>query len=532
MRLLHIPVYVVTGFLDAGKTTLLNKLLNDRELRDAQMLVLQFESGEEEFSSKYSNCSVMNFLARALEQNPEQVIEQVRDYLLNNPVDEIWVEWNGVVPFARLQALFLHPSLYRLCRIEKVMHLADAGMLEKLLGKTGWALPEQAAGCDFAVVRGVRSGRDYYRVRNILRGLNPGVKLLDIRQTGSIYREVYSKRGRPVNTFCGGILLFIALYLLAATVFKLSQTPVNTIINVFLGIMLQAVPFLLIGVLISSIIQVFVTKEAIERRFPKNPGWGILAAVLGGFCLPVCDCASIPIFRSLVRKGIPMSAAVTFMTAAPVINPVVMLSTYYAFNGNLQIIAARVGLGIAASVLIGLWFAVRPSRAGALSSSFDSIMCSCGCYEGAESIITFRGKVSLLIRHSQAEFFNLGKYLIIGVFVASVFQTTITKVISYKNGTDFAVSLLVMMIMAFLLSLCSSSDAFIARSFASRFPMGAVMGFLVFGPMIDLKWSFGHWEVCPGCFCPSIRSGRRTVWFWRFPSCFFCFPIHRSIPLI
>ena len=98
-----------------------------------------------------------------------------------------------------------------------------------------------------------------------------------------------------------------------------------------------------------------------------------------------------------------------------------------------------------------------------------------------------KGKMSLFIRHSQAEFFNLGKYLMIGVFVASVFQTTITKVISYKNGADFAVSLLVMMIAAFLLSLCSSSDAFIARSFASRFPMGAVMGFLVFGPMIDLK---------------------------------------------
>jgi len=442
VRLLHIPVYVVTGFLDAGKTTLLNILLNNRELRDAQMLILQFESGEEEFSSKYGNCNVMSFLKRAFEQNSEQIAEQVRDYLLENPADEIWVEWNGVMPFARLHALFLHPSLYRLCRIEKVMHLADAGMLERLLGKTGGALPEQMAGCDFAIVRGARSGRDYYRVRSIMRSFNPGVKLLDIRQTESIYREVYRKRGRPVNTFCTGILLFIAVYLLAAQIFQLSQTPFNTIINVFLGIMLQAVPFLLIGVLISSVVQVLVTKEAIERRFPKNPGWGMLAAVLGGFCLPVCDCASIPIFRSLVRKGIPMSAAVTFMTAAPVINPVVMLSTYYAFNGNFKIIAARVGLGIVAAVLIGLWFAVRPSRAGALSSGFDSIMCSCGCYEEAESIITFKGKASLFIRHSQAEFFNLGKYLMIGVFVASIFQTTITKVIFYRNDTDFAVSCL------------------------------------------------------------------------------------------
>jgi hypothetical protein len=484
---LHIPIYVVTGFLDAGKTTLLNKLLNNRELRDGQMLILQFESGEEEFHSRYRNCDVIYFPKRALEQDSKQIIDQIYGYLLRNPVDDIWIEWNGVTPFAQLQALFLHPSLYRLCRIAKVIHMVDAGMLEGLLGKTGGALPEQMASCDFAIVRGVRSAKDYSRVRRIMRSINPGVKLLDIRQTDNIYYEVYRKRRHPVNAFCIGILLFILIYRSAVPIFELSQAPINTVINVFLGIMLQAVPFLLIGVLISSIIQVYISKEAITRRFPQKLGWGIPAAILGGFCLPVCDCASIPIFRSLVRKGVPMSAAVTFMTATPIINPVVMLSTYYAFNGNLQIVAARVGLGITASVLIGLWFAIRPARSKVLSSSFDGLMCSCGCYEGAESITTFKGKMGLFIRHSQAEFFNVGKYLMIGAFVAAIFQTTITKAISFQNGTGFTVSLLVMMVMAFLLSLCSSSDAVIARSFASSFPLGAVMGFLVLGPMMDIK---------------------------------------------
>jgi uncharacterized membrane protein YraQ (UPF0718 family) len=487
VRLLHIPIYVVTGFLDAGKTTLLNKLLNNRKLRDMQMLLLQFESGEEEFNSRYSNCTVMNFSKRMLEQSSEQIIEQVRGYLLKNPVEDIWIEWNGVTQFARLQALFLHPSLYRLCRMEKVMHMTDAGTLESLLGKTGGALPEQIANCDFAIARDLRSRKDHDRVRRILRSINPGVKLFDIKQTEKIYGEVYRRKRSPVNTFCIGILSFILIYLLAVPVFELSQTPVNTIINVFLGILLQAVPFLLIGVLISSIIQVFISKEAIERRFPKKLGWGMLAAILGGFCLPVCDCASIPIFRSLVRKGVPMSAAVTFMTATPIINPVVMLSTYYAFNGNLRIVAARVGLGIVAAVLIGLWFALRPSGSKVLSSGFDGLMCSCGCYEGAESVTTLKGKAGLFLRHSQTEFFNVGKYLMIGAFVASVFQVTITKAVSLRNGMDFAVLLLAMMGMAFLLSLCSSSDAVIARSFASRFPLGAVMGFLVFGPMIDIK---------------------------------------------
>jgi uncharacterized membrane protein YraQ (UPF0718 family) len=484
---MHIPIYVITGFLDVGKTTLLNKLLNNRETRDAQMLILQFESGEVEFSSRYSNCSVMNFPKRVLEQNPKLIIDQVCDYLHKNQADVIWIEWNGVTPFARLQALMLNPSLHRLCRIEKVMHIVKAGTLESLLENTGGTLAGQIAACDFAVVRGVHSDQIYYHVRKILRGFNPGLKLLDIRQNQNIYHEVYHKRKHPINTFCIGILLFILIYLLAVPFSDLSPIPFNMIINVFLGIMLQAVPFLLIGVLISSVIQVFISQEAIEHKFPKTLGWGMLAAVLGGFCLPVCDCASIPIFRSLVRKGVPMPAAVTFMTVTPIINPVVMLSTYYAFNGNLEIVAARVGLGIAAAVLIGLWFAVRPSRTRVLSGSFDSLMCSCGCYEGAENITGWKGKVGLFIRHSQAEFFNVGKYLMIGAFVASVFQTTVTKGISLQNGKNFAGSLFVMMVMAFLLSLCSSSDAVIARSFASRFPLGAVMGFMVFGPMIDIK---------------------------------------------
>lgn len=484
---MRIPIYVVTGFLDAGKTTLLNKLLGSRKSRDMRILVIQFEAGEEEFVSRYQNCRLLSFSQKLLEKHPKNITEQLRSYLLENPADEIWIEWNGVTPFSQLQNLLRQQSLYSLCRIEKVIHMADAAALEGLLGKTGGALPEQIASCDFSVVRNLKSESDYYRIRRILRGVNPGIRLYDIKKQSNIYRQVYRQKLHPVNVFSIGIILFIALYLLAVSAGGLSKTPVNTVINVFLGIMLQAVPFLLIGVLISSIIQVFISKEAIERRFPKKLGWGMLAAILGGFCLPVCDCASIPIFRSLVRKGVPMPVAITFMTATPVINPVVMLSTYYAFNGNLRIVVSRVGLGIISAVLIGLCFKVWPSRGRVLSSGFDSLMCSCGCYEGAENIASLKGKIGLFFRHSQAEFFNVGKYLMIGAFVASVLQTVITKAFSVQKSTDFVVSLLVMMGMAFLLSLCSSSDAVIARSFASRFPMGSVMGFMVFGPMMDIK---------------------------------------------
>jgi hypothetical protein len=246
---------------------------------------------------------------------------------------------------------------------------------------------------------------------------------------------------------------------------------------------------LLIGVLLSSAIQIFIPQSAVERRFPKTMGLGMLVAIIGGFCFPVCDCASIPVFRSLVRKGIPLAAAVTFMAAAPVINPVVILSTYYAFGGNWAIVAGRVVFGIIAAVIIGLTFVVWAPRGNVLSGGvLDRLMCSCGCYQDAESITTFREKADLFMRHSQAEFFSVGKYLVIGTFIASLFQVLGTGIFTAaQSGAQLAVSILIMMAMAFSLSLCSSSDAAVARSFASQFPLGAIMGFMIFGPMMDIK---------------------------------------------
>jgi uncharacterized membrane protein YraQ (UPF0718 family) len=177
------------------------------------------------------------------------------------------------------------------------------------------------------------------------------------------------------------------------------------------------------------------------------------------------------------------------MTATPVINPVVMFSTYYAFNGSIGMVVGRVGFGIISAVLIGLAFSIWPPKGQVLSGgALDRLMCSCGFYEDVESIATFRGKLDLFVRHAQAEFWNVGKYLVVGTFLSAVFQSTgISVFASAQGGAGLMLSMIVMMIFGFVLSLCSSSDAVIARSFANQFPIGALMAFLVFGPMLDIK---------------------------------------------
>jgi len=475
---MKLPVYVATGFLDAGKTTLLNRLLNRQDWQKVNILLIQFEEGEEEFQSKYGNCHTLSFLKKALEQQPEAVAQSIGSRLRSRPFDEVWIEWNGT-----------GTPLRRLCKIRKVFHVADAREIERLLGRTGAALPEQIASCDFAVVRGMDAYPEFRRVQRLLRGVNPGIELYSEKSYDELPRELFSGKRHPMGGFFLTVILLAALYLSLKPVLTFFEVPVDNFVNIFIGIILQAVPFLLIGVLISSAIQIFIPREAIERRFPKSLGAGMLAAVLGGFLLPVCDCASIPIFRGLVKKGVPLPVAVTFMTATPVINPVVILSTYYAFNGNIGFVLGRVGFGILCAVMIGLIFAILPGKGEVLSGgSMDRVMCSCGCYQEADSVSSGKAKFSLFIRHSQAEFFSVGKFLLIGTFVSSLFQTAGAGTFgSGQSGAGLALSMLVMMAMAFVLSLCSTSDAVIARSFLNQFPTGAIMGFLVFGPMLDIK---------------------------------------------
>lgn len=258
-------------------------------------------------------------------------------------------------------------------------------------------------------------------------------------------------------------------------------------VHAFLGIILQAFPFLITGVLLSSIIGIFVSRRFIERYFPKNVSAGIAFALVGGFCLPVCDCVSIPVFRSLVKKGIPLTSAVVFMTASPVINPVVILSTYYAFGGNMRVVFARVLLGTLCSVLTGLSFLIRkPQNVLLPGEHFGS--CDCGCEQNPEEKRESAYKTFIrFLEHSRREFFGVGTYLIAGAALSAAFQTLGGNLPFILGGAGKALSLFIMTAFAFLLSLCSSSDAVIGRTFMPQFSIGSIMGFLVFGPMMDIK---------------------------------------------
>ncbi len=453
------PTYVVTGFLNAGKTTFLNRMFESRGQDKSSVLILQFELGETLLKVDTPNVLVRAFKKRDMERNPEAIARTVAALVREARISAVWIEWNGMEAFERLASLLALPSLSELMKLSKVLHVANAASLETLIGRTGVALPTQIANSDFAVIRGTQTPDDLMRMRRLLSTINPGITVYADNDPNVIRKKIAQRTESPFSGFIIMVVLMVLIYFGGSTLFTNAQIDINIIINVFVGIILQAVPFLLIGILLSSLIQTYINRETIERRFPKTVGLGMLTAVIGGFLLPVCDCASIPIFRTLVRKGVPLPAAITFMTVSPVINPVVILSTYYAFNGDMTVVGARVGLGLVSALVIGLSFAIRKPKTSVLSgAAWDRITCSCGSFEDPNAVSGARAKFRLFLRHAQTEFFDVGKYLIIGTFVSSILQTMGSGAFTLaQSGAGRIASTILMMAMAFALSLCSSS---------------------------------------------------------------------------
>ncbi len=487
---MRIPTFVLTGFLDAGKTTLLNHVLVQQGSKDMRILVLQFEQGEAEPTDLSPGVVLHTFSAKRAEAEPDAISDEIATFFTpeHDPFQEVWIEWNGMLPYNLFETIFLQPVLKKSLRIDHVIHIADAEKLESLLIGTGGLLRSQLVASDLVILRNSGDRAKIGVLKRLIHSINPGVKVTIWQSTTSLLKNVFRTPLHPVTRVLIPVMSAVVLALAFAPHLEGWGVPINNIVNAFLGMLLQALPFLLIGVLLSSAIQIFIPRESLERHMPKSLFGGMFFMLLSGLILPVCDCASVPVFRSMVKKGVPLHLAVVFFAASPVINPVVMLSTYYAFGGDWKMVFIRAGFGVFIALALGIIFRMHPPKENFLIENGKSVVsCACGCEDGKETATNAKQKLLAFLRHAQAEFFSVAQYLIIGALIASVIQSLSSTLFTAGTGGGLALSLLVMMAMAFLLSLCSSSDAVVARGLSAAFPPGAIMAFLVFGPMFDIK---------------------------------------------
>lgn len=261
---------------------------------------------------------------------------------------------------------------------------------------------------------------------------------------------------------------------------------VQSFFVIFGSLLIQALPFVLIGALAASLIEVFVPLGTLEKlaRLPRP--LQLPAAGLAGIAFPICECGSVPIARRLIQKGLMPSAGVTFMLAAPVLNPVVIASTFFAFRGRSSLwtmVIGRFTLGLLVAIAVG-WVVGARSKDELLRPRADD-------EHHAKHVLELgppEARWRLFFVHLGNDFLYMGRFLVLGATIAAMVQTFLPASIIGRVATTPVLDVVVMMGLAFVLSLCSESDAFIAASFV-QFGPAAQLAFLVSGPMVDFKLS-------------------------------------------
>ena len=276
----------------------------------------------------------------------------------------------------------------------------------------------------------------------------------------------------------------------------------------FLSVLLEGVPFILLGTLLSGLIDQFLPARLMTRLLPRNAFAAVCLGGVLGIVFPMCECGIVPVIRRLIAKGLPVSSAVAYMLAAPIVNPITAFSTYAAFRGQgaAEFTALRLGLGFFVAVLVGLAGLNLPIGAVLKKTILESLTLSGPAGDGPPSPRPFLRRLISAMEAGVKDFLDVMVYFILGVGVASLFGTAVNQELFLPLSLDDRLAIPAMMTLAGILSLCRSSDAFIAATFVA-FPAVAKLAFLVFGPMMDLKLAFIYSAVFTRRFVAALAIG-------------------------
>lgn len=242
--------------------------------------------------------------------------------------------------------------------------------------------------------------------------------------------------------------------------------------TVFCGVFVQALPFLVVGVLVSGLVAAFVSPERLARLLPRRTGLAIVAAGVGGAALPGCECGSVPVARRLYGSGVAGAAALTFMLAAPAINPVVLVATAVAFPGQPKLVVARCLASLATAVVMGLLWS-RWGRGDWITRSLPR------ADDDAPPWVVF-------LEAARHDFLQAASYLVVGAAAAAAMRVLVPPWVFEHLAGQVALGILVMALLAVVLALCSEADAFVAASL-TMLPLLPRLVFLVVGPAVDVK---------------------------------------------
>ncbi|MEM6911154.1 MAG: permease [Verrucomicrobiota bacterium] len=299
----------------------------------------------------------------------------------------------------------------------------------------------------------------------------------------------------------------------------------------FLGLLLEGLPFIFLGTLVSGFMDVYLPSGWLDRVLPKNRWSAVALSGLLGFVMPVCECAVVPVIRRLLRKGLPLSCAVAYMLAAPIFNPITLLSTFKAFENytpdGWQLAFSRIFLGYVTAVLVG-WVVMKLRASFVLKKKvLGEVLAGQGTGFGEETraaasvALEKENRTILAMRTALRDFLETALYFTVGVFLAAVFIVRVAPGDLEGLAAQEMVSTAALMALSYVLSLCSTSDAFFIAALPT-FTLSARMAFLVFGPMLDLKLTFLYLSVFRPKFVFGLGlglfllAGGLSLWWFEF----------------
>jgi uncharacterized protein len=248
-----------------------------------------------------------------------------------------------------------------------------------------------------------------------------------------------------------------------------------------ISVIIESLPFVFLGILVSILVQVWLPPDFLFRRLPSHPALRRMVLSLLGMLMPVCECGNVPLARGLMLKGLGVGESMTFLFAAPILNPVTIITTQQAFGWDNGILVGRIAGGFMIANLIG-WIYSRHKEPQLLLTARFEAACSTEDHHHAP-----HGKLRQSVDLFQREANAMMPALFIGAGLAGVIQVGVPRDILVALGSDPLWSVLALMTLAFIVSICSTVDAFFILSFGATFLPGSVVAFLVFGPMIDVK---------------------------------------------
>ena len=289
------------------------------------------------------------------------------------------------------------------------------------------------------------------------------------------------KRIAWITAGLGGIVLLFVIRGFSAGLDVALPNQAQDLLTLAISVIVESLPFVILGILLSILVQVWIPDAWLVKYLPRNPILRRAAISFLGVLLPVCECGNVPLARGLMVKGFTVSESMTFLLAAPILNPITIITTHQAFGWDSGILVARLVGGFLIANIVGWLYSLHRDQDSLLTPRFAAECRVPESHEHGES--RMQQSLTLFVREASV----MMPALFIGALVAGAIQVLVPRAVLVSLGSNPLWSILAMMVLAFVIAVCSNVDAFFILPFANSFTPGSIATFLVFGPIIDVK---------------------------------------------